>query len=268
MDDTGAMAFRWTDGTMSPLGRLDGDVGSWAGAVSGDGGVVVGYSETLPGQELEAFQWTEQGGMIGLGDLPGGTFNSVATAVSGNGLVVVGTGRSEASGNGPEAFAWTEAGGMVALGDLPGGEYRSSASAVSADGSVIVGTSRIGEGAASSRAFIWDQLHGMRDLNTVLPALGADLEGWTLRWARGVSADGTVIVGYGNDPEGNTQGWIAHLATPCYPDLDSDGSLNLFDFLAFVNLFNAEDPTADCTADGALDLFDFLCFVNAFNASC
>jgi hypothetical protein len=54
----------------------------------------------------------------------------------------------------------------------------------------------------------------------------------------------------------------------CYADLDGSGTLDLFDFLAFVNLYNAADPAADCTGDGAHDLFDFLCFVNAFNAGC
>src|SRR5262249_22122943 len=54
----------------------------------------------------------------------------------------------------------------------------------------------------------------------------------------------------------------------CYPDFDANGSLDLFDFLAFVNAFNAADPRADCDQNGVFDLFDFLCFVNAFNAGC
>lgn len=54
----------------------------------------------------------------------------------------------------------------------------------------------------------------------------------------------------------------------CYPDFTGDGALDLFDFLGYVNAFNAQDPTADCDADGAFTLFDFLCFVNAFNEGC
>jgi hypothetical protein len=50
--------------------------------------------------------------------------------------------------------------------------------------------------------------------------------------------------------------------------LTGDGALDLFDFLAFVNLFNSADPAADCDASGAFNLFDFLCFTNAFNAGC
>jgi hypothetical protein len=58
------------------------------------------------------------------------------------------------------------------------------------------------------------------------------------------------------------------LACACYPDLNTDSALDLFDFLAFINLFNQSDPAADCDASGSHDLFDFLCFVNAFNEGC
>jgi hypothetical protein len=65
-----------------------------------------------------------------------------------------------------------------------------------------------------------------------------------------------------------TPGSTSSPSPPCYPDLDGDGDLTLFDFLAYVNLFNAGGDKADCDQSGALDLFDFLCFVNAFNAGC
>ncbi|MEQ8317005.1 MAG: IPT/TIG domain-containing protein [Phycisphaerales bacterium] len=54
----------------------------------------------------------------------------------------------------------------------------------------------------------------------------------------------------------------------CYPDLDGDGSLTLFDFLAFQNLFDTGDLRADCDGSGELNLFDFLCFQNTFDAGC
>ena len=40
---------------------------------------------------------------------------------------------------------------------------------------------------------------------------GTDLTDWTLSQAEGVSDDGTVIVGYGNNPDGNTEAWIARI---------------------------------------------------------
>mgnify|MGYP001140468392 CR=1 FL=1 len=54
----------------------------------------------------------------------------------------------------------------------------------------------------------------------------------------------------------------------CYADLDGDGQLTIFDFLAFQNAFQDADPIADCDGSGALDIFDFLCFQNAFGAGC
>jgi hypothetical protein len=57
----------------------------------------------------------------------------------------------------------------------------------------------------------------------------------------------------------------------CYADCDQStgvGVLDLFDFLCFVNAYNAEAPYADCDGSGGLDLFDFLCFTNDFNGGC
>ncbi|MFI4915909.1 MAG: GC-type dockerin domain-anchored protein [Phycisphaerales bacterium JB060] len=57
-------------------------------------------------------------------------------------------------------------------------------------------------------------------------------------------------------------------AAPCRADLDGDGVLDIFDFLAFSNLFDQGDPRADFDGDGTLDIFDFLAFSNAFDAGC
>jgi trimeric autotransporter adhesin len=54
----------------------------------------------------------------------------------------------------------------------------------------------------------------------------------------------------------------------CAAELTGDCALDLFDFLAFVNLFNDGADRADFTGDGVLDLFDFLGYVNTFNTGC
>ncbi|MFI4915810.1 MAG: GC-type dockerin domain-anchored protein [Phycisphaerales bacterium JB060] len=54
----------------------------------------------------------------------------------------------------------------------------------------------------------------------------------------------------------------------CRADLDGDGSLTIFDFLAYQNLFDAGDPAADFDGDGSLTIFDFLAFQNEFDAGC
>lgn len=48
-------------------------------------------------------------------------------------------------------------------------------------------------------------------------------------------------------------------------DLNGDGVKDLFDFLAYQNLFAAQDPIADFAPDCQFDLFDFLAYLNAFN---
>jgi len=55
---------------------------------------------------------------------------------------------------------------------------------------------------------------------------------------------------------------------PCRVDLDGDGQLSIFDFLAFQNLFDAGDLIADFDGDGALTIFDFLAFQNEFDDGC
>lgn len=146
-----------------PLGDLaGGDFESHAFGVSADGTVVIGCSESSQG--LEAFRWTQGGGMVGLDDLAGGGFESQAHAVSGDGQVVVGGGLSA---DGPEAFRWT-AGGMEGLGDLEGGIFDSSAHGVSGDGSMVVGVGTAGTGL---EAFRWTlasgEMVGLGDLQQI-----------------------------------------------------------------------------------------------------
>ena len=167
------------------LGDLPGGIfSSSATGVSADGLVVVGRSLSRgpigPSSGDEAFRWTMSGGMVGLGDLPGGSTASAARGISADGLVIVGEG---ISGSGTEAFRWSSGGGMTGLGDLPGGSFSSLAYGTSADGSVIVG----GGSAFRREAFRWSQSGG-------IDALGF-LAGDDRSTAAGVSADGTVVVG-------------------------------------------------------------------------
>ncbi len=193
----GSEAFRWTQATgMVVLGYLPGGglVSNGAIGVSANGSVVVGLAISANG--VEAFRWTQATGMVGLGDLPGGSFYSIAYGVSGDGSVVVGLGNGPGA-NGQEAFRWTQATGMVGLGDLAGGSFYSLARGVSADGSVVVGygNSANNSGANRTEAFRWTQVTGMVGLGD-LPGGNFDSAAW------GVSADGSVLVGYGNSANG------------------------------------------------------------------
>lgn len=117
---TGRTAFRWTSGGgMQSLGTLPGagnggrELYSFATAVSGDGSTIVGSGYSANG--IEAFRWTSAGGLVGLGDLPGGPFSSSANDVSGNGSIIVGEGMA---GNDTLAVRWDPVHGIQRIQDL------------------------------------------------------------------------------------------------------------------------------------------------------
>ncbi len=247
-------AFRWTiNSGMSGLGSLPGGANSSsASGTSADGNVVVGSASSASGSQ--AFRWTADDGMVGLGDLPGGVFSSEASDASTDGATVIG---SSSNASGTEAFRWHNDTGMIGLGELSGGTYYSEATKISADGNTIVGhsnsatgfeafrwhndTGMVGLGNLASEvevdfsstaldvsadgslivgsgttwvdglrsAFIWNAQVGMQSLQSILEAQDTmGLDGWTLQWATGISDDGSVIVGHGKNPLGNTEAWM------------------------------------------------------------
>ena len=177
-------AARWTAGEgIVVLGSLPGHETSWAHGVSPDGSVVVGWAtepfrwtaeqgmvslgsshgtaydvsadgSVVVGESPGAFRWTAEQGMTKLGwlgpyDPPWQVGGSVATAVSGDGSVVVGY---DWVFSGPDrekvaAWIWDEPHGMRAIEDLLTDDYGldltgwglTAATDISADGRVIVG---------------------------------------------------------------------------------------------------------------------------------
>ena len=140
-----------------------------------EGGIAMGerFHYRRPPSSHASFQ--------GLGDFPGGTFESMALRVSADGTVVVGNGTTA---SGRQAFRWTQSQGMANLGNLPDSSFKQSwAEAVSSDGSVIVGYGApSGSGWEGHKGFRWTQSGGMVE---------------TGHEAYDVSADGTVVVGDG-----------------------------------------------------------------------
>ncbi len=261
-------AFRWTPTTMTALGDLPGGAdSSTARAVSADGLTVVGWSGSTLG--TEAFLWREpaaavDGGMIGLGELPGGKSGSSAWGVSPEGGVVVGASISDVAD--PEAFRWSASTRMLGLGDLPGGLADSLAHGASQSGHVIVGRGSTDLGVA---AFVWTPAAGMRSLRDVLVNVhGLKLAGWQLTIAYGVSADGRTIVGLGTH-NGAPEAWIARIPPYCAADCNTDGALTNSDFACFQTRFVQGDLLyADCNEDGELTISDWACQVGRFVAGC
>lgn len=242
--DKGVEAYFWSNNQMIPLGDLTtSSYYSTAYAISDDGHLIAGRTNAHPYwpnnkaliwnnlqistyngyEEGIAFDMTPTGDIVVgrlngqafrsinnqiefIGDLSGGDFYSTATAISDNGLVIVGEGRSIL---GQEAFRW-ENGTVSGLGFLPSGSS-SHANDTSTNGNTIVGWSMLSD----FTAFIWDETNGMRNLKDVLENdYGLNLFGWNLTNATGISSDGTVICGNGINPNGYDEAWIATIPEP------------------------------------------------------
>jgi uncharacterized membrane protein len=300
-------AFRWTAGTgMTVLA----DYGQ-ATAISPDGATVVGwnFNPNMPSIGNRAFRWTAASGLEILPSLGGvnnssrGTglagpityglayidsyptpvvwnggapqqlghllptpgYNDTALAATPDGSIIVG-----AESN--LAFRWTS-GVMQSLGVLPG-TITSRALGVSADGSIVVGYSG-GDypDPGGRRAFYWDLAHGMRDLRQVLLERGAAVENWILVEADAMSPTG-AIVGWGVNPTGGYQAFIARPGAECYANCDHSTTppvLNVNDFICFAFQFSRGYPYANCdgsTTFPQVNVADFICFQQRFAAGC
>ena len=188
--------FRWTDGTgMVELESLFGSPVS-PPAVSADGSVVVsGGCLQIPfafNESCFAYRWTSGEVTSGFDDLP---FNLKACGVSADGSVVVGgieAGPSPCDcvgwgcGSTHGAFRWTASEGMTGpTGFSSAGCYGEAAGDVSADGQVVI----VGGWDYPDAGVVWRADTGVVDLGD-LPG------GYVGSYARALSGDGSVVVGY------------------------------------------------------------------------
>ncbi len=200
---TDTRAFRWTEsGGMQDLGVLQpGDI-SLGNGISADGSVIVGLSGF--DNTVQAFRWTQADGMQGLA--PAAGYDAAyARGISGDGSVIVGESYHTSLAGG-EAVRWVDGGVAEGLGTLPGTQF-AAPYATSGDGSVIVGEAGV------DIPFLWTQPAGMRPLVDVFTDAGLDFTGWEIEIVRDISDDGNSIVGWGVNPDGVEEGWIARLTT-------------------------------------------------------
>jgi len=208
--------FRWTEaGGMQGLGSLYAGGRSFAFDISPDGGRIVGGT-SVSATQLDAAYWTESGGWTSIGRLPGGlaSLEAFASDASTDGSVIIGNSPSALSPYSYESFRWTESGGMQGLGILQPDHNLSTATGVSGDGTIVVGVSGPYDG-VNRKPYIWDETNGMRDLRVVFETdYGLTLTGWTLVEVLDISEDGRTFVGYGTNPSGITEGWVATIPVP------------------------------------------------------
>ncbi len=193
-EDEKGQAFVWSEANgLEPLGALPGGDYSFASAVSGDGGVVAGFSQSSRG--YEAFRWTRETGFNALGDLPGGEFDSHATGVSYDGTVIVGAGNAD---TGTEAFRWTLQDGMQPLGVAEWAGV-SGARDVSGDGQTILVGDTWGALGAGNR--YQSYLLSAGEPRTLIDLPDANM---IANYGRSISRDGQVVVGDFDRLIGNT----------------------------------------------------------------
>ncbi len=196
-----SVAFGRSDGGILPapgfwsLGDLPGGAfQSIATDVSSDGSVIVGRG--TDGESEIAFRWTVAGGMQPLG-VAGADRSSSAQAVSADGTIVAGIGRSVANAFGLEdgspplffgsddhPFRWSVETGIESLAIPEDGFGASTPSGLTADGSIIVGSAYWDDWTTGVR---WTS--GGVEHFAALPEQG--LGGPVLA----VSADGQVVAG-------------------------------------------------------------------------
>ena len=244
-------AFRWTlAGAMSDIGTLGGNT-SHAYGVNADGTIVVGQTDTA-GNTSRAFRWNAATNtMVDLGTFGGR--DSGAWAVNGDGSVVVGWALN--AGGISRAFRWTSASNaLVDLGTLGGSA--SQAYAVNTDGSVIVGTASAANGLP--RAFRWTQAtNTMVSVDDWLRSQGVSLPADITQEARGVSADGTVIVGVLQNQHAFVARGTRTVTTPDPAAPTQQVSAGLMDVvnyqtsLATMGRFAAQVGMSDMTINGA-----------------
>jgi len=225
--------------------------GSWGDAwgVSGDGSVVVGLAWYCPG--AEGFQWTKQGGIVGLGHPAGAS--SRATTISADGSTIVGfyedpiqgfrrpvrwisgstdlflgdgmageaiavssggsqiVGQAADSTGNGRAFYYSGTGGLVNLGVLSGNTSDQSVATGVSDNGIVIGAS-INPFNWSSQPFVWSAKMGLHRLQATLVRNGAVIPaGVTLTNVLAISADGSTMVGLWLDTNFNQGPWIVRI---------------------------------------------------------
>ncbi len=173
--------FRWT--LLGGLQNLSVSNGN-ALAVSADGSIVVGYLGNDPSTSTAAFKWTQATGLQTI-SLPGYLGNPAATAISGDGTVIAINGVFPGTGS-----VRVTSGGITDVPRLPGGNHLVYATGLNFDGTVMVGYQENGGAAGNQMAYRWQI--GQNPINIGVPS------GTNEAVPQGVSADGSTIVGYGD----------------------------------------------------------------------
>ena len=126
-----------------------------------------------------------------------------------------------------QGLMWSESTGVITF-DMIEGMESSLPADISQDGSIVVGILTDMQNRNISEAFIWNRTDGIELLSDVLInnyGLADQLSGGTLKWATGISDDASTICGWGVNPDGYEEAWIATIPEPATILLTLSGAL-------------------------------------------
>lgn len=152
---------------------------------------------------------------------PAGVNSAFLRALSGDGLTVAG-GYYDSFHN-RQVYVWRN--GNIDMLPLLTGATSAVATAVSFDGSLVFGN-LLDSSENSIGSFVWDDINGTRLLKDFLEDdYGIDLTGWNLMSVSATDASGNIITGYGINPQGQGELWIATIPEPATIALFAFGGL-------------------------------------------
>ncbi|MEK6702525.1 MAG: hypothetical protein AABZ53_09695 [Planctomycetota bacterium] len=154
---------------------------------------------------------------------------------------------------------------------FPGVGYHQAVTPVSINNAgTVVGT--LSTEFATQHVFVYSAANGLRDLWNNHTIIAGMPTGYRLHYAAKINNQGW-IAGWGYTASFHQTSFVLKpRVVACPADFDADGTVDFFDYDAFVNcfegLFCPQGKTADFDADGTVDFFDYDAFVIAFEAGC
>ena len=120
-------------------------------------------------------------------------------------------------------------------------------------------------------AALWTERHGFRGIQDILENDGGlDLSGWTLNMAQAISDDKRTVAGYGTNPNGELEAWVARIPPLCTGDTNADFEVNISDLSVVLAQFGQTGATlaGDLNGDLLVDITDLAIVLAAFGDSC
>jgi probable HAF family extracellular repeat protein len=203
-----AHGFRWdADLGLSDLGSLVDGRASRANAVSADGQVIIGWSDQASGFRQGAawangsWRWFEsEYGAVG-----------EALAVNSDGSIIVGYACGPFN---QHAWTWTSEAGVQCVAGTLSNPVVTFMFAVNGDGSVIGGAEQPDISPGSRAAVLWFSGEPVSLKQYLLDRGVSEVAAWDLKSVSAVSSDGTVIAGWGFDPQFRVRGFVVALPRP------------------------------------------------------